>query len=87
MNSEEDKTCTEKPEQKEASEHENKRVMIFLAILLGLTVLIGGLLDFLVAGVPLGFNIPIINVHATVSTILYYAVVLFASSLHRHNWF
>ena len=56
MTSEEDKTCAEKPEQKEAEEHENKRVMIFFAVLLGLTILIGGLLDFFFAGVPLGFN-------------------------------
>ena len=80
MTSEEDKICLEKPEQKKTSEHENKRVMIFFAILLGLTVLIGGLLDFFFAGIPLGFNIPIINVQATLSTILYYASVLFAST-------
>jgi Cd2+/Zn2+-exporting ATPase len=79
MTSEEDKICLEKPEQK-AEEHENRRIMIFFAVLLGLTVLIGGLLDFFFAGVPLGFNIPIINVRATLSTILYYASVLFAST-------
>ena len=79
MTSEEDKICLEKPEQK-AEEHENRRVMIFFAVLLGLTVLIGGLLDYLFAGVPLGFTIPIINVRATLSMILYYASVLFAST-------
>jgi Cd2+/Zn2+-exporting ATPase len=79
MTSEEDKICLEKPEQK-AEEHENKHVMIFFAILLGLTVLIGGLLDFFFAGVPLGFTIPLINVRATLSTIFYYASVLFAST-------
>ena len=80
MTSEEDKTCIEKPEQKKTLDHENKRVMISLAILLGLTVLIGGLLEFFLAGVPLGFKIPVINVQATISTILYYVVVLFASA-------
>src|SRR5271157_3845311 len=80
MTSDEDKICLEKPKQKEAEEHENKRVLISFAILLGLTVLIGGLLDYLFAGVPLGFNIPIIKVPATLSTILYYASVLSASA-------
>ena len=80
MTSEEEKFCVEKPAPKEAKDHETKRVMIFLAVLLGLTVLIGGLLDFLFAGVPLGFKIPIINIQATLTAILYYASVLFASA-------
>ncbi|MGA3290452.1 MAG: cation-translocating P-type ATPase [Candidatus Bathyarchaeia archaeon] len=80
MTTEEEKICLEKPVQKQAEEHENKHVMIFFAILLGLTVLIGGLLDYLYSGVSLGFIIPIINVRATLSTILYYASVLFAST-------
>ncbi len=80
MTSEEDKFCVEKPEQKEAEEHESKRVIISFAVLLGLTVLIGGLLDYLFAGVPLGFNLPIINVPATLTTILYYVSVLSASA-------
>ena len=62
MSSEEEgKFCVEKPERKDAEEHESKRVIISFAVLLGLTVLIGGLFDYLFAGVPLGFNIPIIN--------------------------
>jgi Cd2+/Zn2+-exporting ATPase len=80
MTSEEDKFCIEKPDKKEAEEGKNKRVMISFAILLGLTVLIGGLLDYFFAGVPLGFNLPFINIRATLSTILYYASVLFASA-------
>ncbi|MGD0450389.1 MAG: cation-translocating P-type ATPase [Candidatus Bathyarchaeia archaeon] len=79
MTSEEGKFCVEKPEQKEIEEHESKRVIISFAILLGLTVLIGGLLDYLFSGVPLGFNLPIINVPATLTTILYYVSVLAAS--------
>ncbi|MGA3060259.1 MAG: cation-translocating P-type ATPase [Candidatus Bathyarchaeia archaeon] len=78
--SENEKVCVEKPEQKETEVAGNKRVMVFFAILLGLTVLIGGLLDYLFAGVPLGFTIPLLNVRATVSTILYYSSVLFAST-------
>ena len=78
--SENENVCVEKPEQKETEVAGNKRVMVFFAILLGLTVLIGGLLDYLFAGVPLGFTIPLLNVRATVSTILYYSSVLFAST-------
>ncbi|MGD0643816.1 MAG: cation-translocating P-type ATPase [Candidatus Bathyarchaeia archaeon] len=75
-----EKSCIEKPEKKETAGYENKRLMIFLAVLLGLTVVIGGLLDYFFAGVPLGFAIPIVNVRATLSAILYYASVLFASA-------
>ena len=79
MTSEEDKFCVEKPEQKKAEEHESKNVIISFAIFLGLTVLIGGLLDYFFAGVRLGFNLPIINAPATLTAILYYASVLSAS--------
>lgn len=80
MTSDEDKFCVEKPEQKDAEKHESKRVIISFAVLLGLTVLIGGLLDYLFAGVPLGFSLPIINVPATLTTVLYYVSVLSASA-------
>jgi len=79
MATEQEKICLEKPVQEEAEEHENKNVFIFFAVLLGLTVLIGALLDFLFAGIPLHFTIPITSVRATVNTILYYAAVLFAA--------
>ncbi len=79
MTSDEDKFCVEKPEEKEPKENENKRVMIFFAVLLGITVLIGGLLDYLFAGVTLGFNLPLINVQATLSDLLYYVSVLFVA--------
>ena len=78
MTTQEEKTCLEKPEQN-PEEHENKNVFIFFAVLLGVTVLVGSLLNFFFAGIPLHFIIPIINVRATVSTILYYAAVLFAA--------
>jgi len=74
-----EKTCKEKPEEKEPEERENKRVMISFAILLGATVTIGGLLDFFFAGVPLGFSTPVINVPATLSAVLFYVSVLIAS--------
>ena len=74
----EDKTCLEKPEQKEKP-LENKRLMVTFAVLLGLTITIGGLLGFFYSGVPLNFLIPLVNVKASLSIVLYYVVVLFAS--------
>ena len=73
-----EKTCIEKPEEK-SGETENKRVMVIFAILLGVTITIGGLLDLLYSGVPLNSTIPFVNVKATFSIILYYVVVFFAS--------
>jgi hypothetical protein len=63
-------SCEEKPEQKEAAESRNKRLVILLAAWLGLTIVIGGLLDLLVQGVPLGFAMPMLNVNATLSAII-----------------
>jgi len=79
MTSDEDKFCVENAEQKRAEGHQKNRLMIIFAILLGLTVLIGGLLDYLFAGVSLGFKIPIINVQATLTAFLYYVTVFSAS--------
>ena len=78
MTSEEEKFCVEKPEQK--PEEQEKLVLTYLAVLLGVTILVGGLLDFFLKGVSLGFTIPLINVKATISDVLYYVVVLFASA-------
>jgi len=74
----ENKTCPEKPEQK-GPQLENKRVMVTFAVLLGLTIAIAGLLDLFFSGVPLSFSIPLVNVKASLSIVLYYVVVLFAS--------
>jgi len=69
-------SCEEKPELKEAAESRNKRLMILLAASLGLTIVIGGLLDLFAQGVALGFTIPILNVRATLSAIIYYISVI-----------
>jgi Cd2+/Zn2+-exporting ATPase len=70
-------SCEEKPEQAaKAEEERNKRVLIILAVSLGLTMLVGGLLSLFANGVPLGFTIPILNVNATLSNIIYYVAVL-----------
>ncbi len=86
MTTEEKKICLEKPVQK-PEEHENKNVFIFFAILLGVTVLIGGLLNFFFAGVPLHFTIPIINVRATVEHDFVLCVCSFCFHVHWHNGF
>jgi Cd2+/Zn2+-exporting ATPase len=68
-------SCEEKPEQKEAEESRNKKLMILLAASLGLTIVIGGLLDLLAKGVPLGFVVPYLNVE-TLSGIIYIASLI-----------
>ena len=78
MTSEETKSCKEKPEEAEVNA-ENKSVMIALAITLAITVLVAGVLDLVVGGIPLGFVIPVLNEAATVSNIFYRAVVLVAA--------
>jgi Zn2+/Cd2+-exporting ATPase len=77
--SEDEKSCKETPEQKKPEGQESSRVIVFLAVMLGVTVVVGGLLDFFFKGIQLGFTIPVISVSATVSTILYYVTVLSAS--------
>jgi Cd2+/Zn2+-exporting ATPase len=72
-------SCEEKPERKEAGESGNKRTMVLLAVALGLTIVVAGLLDLLVQGVSLGFAIPFLNVTATVAVIIYYVSVLAAA--------
>ncbi len=74
----EDKTCVEKQEQKEV-QPKSKQVIVTFAVLLGITITIGGLLDLIFKGVPLNFTIPLVSVKASLSIILYYVVVLFAS--------
>jgi Cd2+/Zn2+-exporting ATPase len=74
-------TCEEKPApEKEpvviGEEEENKGLLVGFAVWLGLTIVIAGILDLTVGGVPLGFTFPLINIPATVSIILYYAAVL-----------
>ena len=55
---------------------ETRQVWIALASVLGLTIVTAGLLDFLLQGIPLNFTIPLLNEPATLSRILYRAVVI-----------
>jgi Cd2+/Zn2+-exporting ATPase len=77
-------SCEEKTEQKEdveAQDSGHKRVLILLAALLGLTIVIGGLLDLFASGVALGFSIPFMNVKATLSAVIFY-IAVFAAAVY-----
>jgi Cd2+/Zn2+-exporting ATPase len=73
-------SCEAKPEQKEIEEHQNRKALILLAASLGLAIVVGGLLDLFVEGVPLGFTLPVLNETATVSLIIYYISVVAAAT-------
>ncbi len=66
----------EKPELEEREQRENRKVWVFLALAFGLTMVISGLLDLLLKGVPLGFVIPLVNEPASVSRTIYYVSVI-----------
>jgi Zn2+/Cd2+-exporting ATPase len=70
--------CEEKPKHQEAG-HEERRIMVLLAVTLGITLLVAGLLDVFASGVPLGFTIPVLNVEATLSVLFFYVIVLTAA--------
>ena len=57
-------------------EHERGRIWIQLAVALGLTIVIAGVLDLLFQGVPLGFTIPLLNEPASLSRIIYHSSVM-----------
>jgi Cd2+/Zn2+-exporting ATPase len=57
-------------------EHERGRVWFQLAVALGLTIVVAGLLDLLFQGVPLGFTIPLLNEPASLSRIIYHSSVI-----------
>lgn len=69
-------SCTEEPILEEREHAENRRVWIILASTLGLAMAFSGLLDLLANGVPLGLTIPLLNESATVSMIIYHAVII-----------
>ncbi len=76
-------TCKEKPEKKTGVKGEgieNKRTLVAFAVWLGVTILVSGLLDLFAKGLPLGFTMPILNIPATLSMILYYFSILTAAS-------
>ncbi|MCL5876821.1 MAG: cadmium-translocating P-type ATPase [Candidatus Bathyarchaeota archaeon] len=72
-------TCKEKPELARGEESENKRVLVGFAVWLGATILVCGALDSFFGGIPLNFTVPLLNLPASVSMILYYAAILVAA--------
>jgi Cd2+/Zn2+-exporting ATPase len=74
-------TCEEKPEieKSKGEEESSKRVLVGLAVWLGTTILVNGLLDLFAKGAPLGFTMPILNLPATLSMILYYVAIISAA--------
>ena len=70
-------SCAEE-ESEEFEEGENKKAWILLAVILGLTIIIAGLLDLFAQGIPLGFVLPILNEAATLSSIIYHVSVISA---------
>lgn len=75
-------TFKEKPEKGKTvigEEEHNKIVLVGFAVWLGITILVSGLLDLFAKGLPLGFTVPILNVPASLSLILYYVAILTAA--------
>lgn len=75
-------TCEEKPEKEKiviGEEEGRKRVLVGFAVWLGITILVSGLLDLFAKGLPLGFTVPVLNLPATLSMILYYVAILTAA--------
>jgi Cd2+/Zn2+-exporting ATPase len=62
-----------------AEETENKKVLVAFAFWLVATIIVAAVLDFVAQGIPLGFTVPLLNIHASVSMILYYAAILTAA--------
>ena len=80
-------TCEEKSENPEAfgEEESSRRVLVGLAVWLGITILVSGLLDLFAKGISLGFTMPILNAPATLSMVLYYVAIYNGGNLHRRR--
>lgn len=63
----------------EFERREHRTLWIRLALVLGLIVVFTPILDLLFQGIPLGFEVPLINKKATVSNVTYYATVFGAT--------
>jgi Cd2+/Zn2+-exporting ATPase len=71
-------SCPEKPETRNGAERRSRRILVLIGAMLGFSMVFGGLLDLLAAGVPLGFTIPFLNV-STVSGVVYTVFVIVAA--------
>src|SRR3989304_3569367 len=70
-----EKSCQEKPEQKELETHENKKVLVLLAVSLGLTMVVGGFLYLFFDGLPFGFIVPVLNLRSVADGLFFVVVV------------
>ena len=73
-----EKSCREKPELSESEEPESKTVFVLLAVALGLTMAVGGVLYFFFGGLPLGLTVPLLNL-GTFTDGLFFVVVVAAA--------
>src|SRR3990170_1017015 len=71
--------CPEKPEAKEGEEHRHKRILILLSIVLGVTIVVGGLLYLLFGGIPLGSTMPFLKVYSFADVIFLIPVIASAA--------
>jgi Cd2+/Zn2+-exporting ATPase len=62
--------------QTEVYEEGNRQKWILVAAALGLTILTTATLDFLFHGIPLDFNIPLLNEPATISRVIYFLTII-----------
>jgi Cd2+/Zn2+-exporting ATPase len=59
----------------DADGHSKKTLTVF-AVWLAITIIIAGILDYFFNGIPLGFNLPLLDITASASLLLYYTSVL-----------
>lgn len=64
----------------QVGENKTSKVWVALAVVLGFSIGVAGLLDLSLGGLPLGFIIPLLNEQATVSTIIFYSVIISAGA-------
>ncbi|MCL1976955.1 MAG: cation-translocating P-type ATPase [Candidatus Bathyarchaeota archaeon] len=71
------KAVPEKPETEVIGEEEqHKKVLTVFAVWLVSTIVITGIIDYFFDGIPIGFDLPLLNISVTVSLILYYVSIL-----------
>jgi Cd2+/Zn2+-exporting ATPase len=77
-------TCEETDETEQpmviAEEEHHKSILTIFAVWLAITIVVSGILDLFLKGIPLGFTVPFLNIDASVSMILYYVAVLSAAT-------
>jgi Zn2+/Cd2+-exporting ATPase len=76
-------TYEEKPDKEPSNisgeEEHSRQLLVAFAVWLGVTIAVAGSLDLFAGGIPLGFTVPILNLPATVSLVLYYIAILTAA--------